>query len=105
MTRTWLHCTSAQTIPKYCLNYISVIWILAYGVCLKYLKEPESSKDAVLAIFEELQVKLKKHEVNQFRGWLYTVVKNYCLMQLRSAKSIKMSPLDETHMQFTEDRI
>ncbi|HUM67128.1 MAG TPA: sigma-70 family RNA polymerase sigma factor, partial [Chitinophagaceae bacterium] len=36
---------------------------LVYGVCLKYLKEPESAKDAVMQIFEELVLKLKKHEV------------------------------------------
>jgi len=76
---------------------------LAYGVCLKYLKEPESAKDAVLAIFEELLVKLKKHDVAQFRGWLYTLVKNHCLMQLRSVKNIKISSLEEGHMQFTEE--
>jgi RNA polymerase sigma factor (sigma-70 family) len=76
---------------------------LAYGVCLKYLKDPETSKDAVMAIFEELLVKLKKHEVSQFRGWFYTLVKNHCLMQLRSGKSIKISPLDEAHMQFSEE--
>ena len=35
---------------------------LAYGVCLKYLKEPESAKDAVLTIFEEL---LKKKTVTK----------------------------------------
>jgi len=76
---------------------------LAYGVCLKYLKEPESAKDAVLAVFEELLVKLKKHEVTQFRGWLFTLVKNHCLMQLRSVKNIKISSLEEGNMQFTED--
>ena len=76
---------------------------LAYGVCLKYLKDPEASKDAVLAVFGELLVKLKKHEVTQFRGWLYTVVKNHCLMQLRSTKNIKISSLEEGHMQFTEE--
>ena len=61
-----------------------------YAVCLKYLKEPETSKDAVMAIFEELIIKLTKHDVNYFRGWVYTVAKNYCLMQLRSQKQIPL---------------
>ena len=56
---------------------------LVYGVCLKYLKEPELSQDAVMQIFEELVSKLKKHEVENFRGWLHQVAKNHCLMQLR----------------------
>src|ERR1700679_4236065 len=57
---------------------------LVYGVCLKYLKDEELSKDAVMAIFEELIVKAKQHDIKQFRGWLYVVSRNYCLMQLRS---------------------
>ena len=43
---------------------------LVYGVCLKYLKEPEDAKDCVINIFEELINKLKKHEVDNFKGWL-----------------------------------
>jgi hypothetical protein len=27
---------------------------LVYGVCLKYFKEPETAKDSVMQIFEEL---------------------------------------------------
>lgn len=41
---------------------------LVYGVCLKYFKEPERSKDAVMQVFEELVSKLKKHEVENFRA-------------------------------------
>jgi RNA polymerase sigma factor (sigma-70 family) len=62
-----------------------------YAVCLKYLKDPETAKDVVMAIFEELIVKLRKHEVSYFRGWLYTLAKNHCLMHLRSQKQM---PLD-----------
>jgi len=61
-----------------------------YAVCLKYLKEPETAKDAVMAIFEELVAKLKIHEVSYFRGWLYVVAKNHCLMQLRSQKQLPL---------------
>lgn len=59
---------------------------LVYGVCLKYLKEPEDAKDCVLNIFEELVTKLKKHEVDNFKGWLYRLTKNHCLMRLRKQK-------------------
>ena len=62
---------------------------LVYGVCLKYYKEPEASKDAVMQIFEELVSKLKKHEVHNFKGWLLQVAKNHCLMQLRTPKNMK----------------
>ena len=40
---------------------------LVYGVCLKYYKDPERSKDSVMQIFEELVSKLKKHEVENFK--------------------------------------
>lgn len=59
---------------------------LVYGVCLKYFKEQEDAKDAVINIFEELIGKLKKYEVDNFKGWLYQLAKNHCLMKLRSEK-------------------
>jgi RNA polymerase sigma factor (sigma-70 family) len=62
---------------------------LIYGVCLKYFKEPETARDAVMQIFEELVIKLKKHEVENFRGWLHQVAKNHCLMQLRTPRNLK----------------
>lgn len=68
---------------------------LVYGVCLKYLKDEELSKDAVMQIFEELVDKVKKHQIEQFRGWLYVLARNYCLMQLRSAKKINVIALDD----------
>ncbi len=61
-----------------------------YAVCLKYLKDPETAKDAVMAIFEELIDKVKKHEISYFKGWVYMVAKNHCLMQLRSQKQMPM---------------
>ena len=62
---------------------------LVYGVCLKYYKEPETAKDSVMLIFEELVSKLKKHEVDNFKGWLHQLAKNHCLMQLRTPKNMK----------------
>lgn len=59
---------------------------LVYGVCLKYLKDPEDAKDSVINIFEELVGKLKKYQVDNFKGWLYQLTKNHCLMKLRSDK-------------------
>lgn len=79
---------------------------LLYGVCLKYLKEPETAKDAVMQLFEELSRKLPKHEVDNFKSWLYTLGKNYCLMQLRTPRNLKTTEFnpdgvysgEETHL-------
>jgi len=60
---------------------------LVYGVCLKYLKNREESKDAVMQIFEKLISEIPRHTINTFRSWLHVVTKNYCLMQIRSQKS------------------
>ncbi len=60
---------------------------MVYYVCLRYFKEPERSKDAVMQIFEELIEKVKKQEIQDFPRWLYVVSKNHCLMALRSAKN------------------
>ncbi len=59
---------------------------LVYGVCLKYLKGREESRDAVMQIFEKLVNTLLKHEVRNFKSWLYSLTRNHCLMQLRAEK-------------------
>ena len=76
---------------------------LLYGVCLKYLKQPEASKDAVMQIFEELVQKLPRHEVDNFKSWLYTLAKNHCLMQLRTPKNLKTTEFKPESMQLEED--
>ena len=75
---------------------------LVYGVCLKYFKDPEPAQDGVMQIFEELVLKLKKHEVENFRGWLHQVAKNYCLMQLRTPRNLKTVALPPLLMQNEE---
>ena len=76
---------------------------LVYGVCLKYFKEPETAKDSVMQIFEELVSKLKKHEVENFKGWLHQVAKNHCLMQLRTPKNLKIVEFKSDFVQSEEN--
>lgn len=77
---------------------------LVYAVCLKYLKDPEQSRDAVMQIFEELVKKLHRHEVDNFKSWLHTVAKNHCLMQLRTPKNLKTTEFKGDIMQ-SEDEV
>ncbi|MFP4469984.1 MAG: RNA polymerase sigma factor [Bacteroidota bacterium] len=63
---------------------------LVYGVCLKYFKEPEQSKDAVMAIYEKIREELPRHQVKHFKNWLYVITKNFCLMELRKHKAGRM---------------
>jgi RNA polymerase sigma factor (sigma-70 family) len=76
---------------------------LVYGVCLKYFKEVERSKDAVMDIYIELEKKLLLHEVENFRGWLHVLARNYCLMQLRSPKNMKTTEFSANFMQSGEN--
>ena len=75
---------------------------LLYGVCLKYLQEPEDAKDAVMNIYQELREKLLRHEVHQFKSWVYVLAKNHCLMPLRAAKKQVTVPLDTQVVQSGE---
>ena len=76
---------------------------LVYGVCLKYMREPEDAKDCVLSIFEELVSKLKKHEVEHFKAWLYQLAKNHCLMKLRKLKTRPVNiELTNVHLEENE---
>ncbi|MBD1429725.1 RNA polymerase sigma factor [Sphingobacterium sp. SGL-16] len=64
---------------------------MVYYVCLRYFKDEEKSKDAVMQLFEQLIVKIKKQTIQDFPKWLYVVAKNFCLMELRSSKKIEIS--------------
>lgn len=76
---------------------------LIYGLCLQYLKTPSRAEDATLAIYAELQQKLPKHEVKNFKNWLYTFIRNHCLMQLRKEKKAITVNYDPAFMQSAEE--
>lgn len=84
---------------------------LVYGVCLKYLKDRELAKDAVMQLFEKLLTSLLSHEVNHFKSWLYVSARNHCLMYLRSVKgktsqeisSFIMEKVEEPHLEDGEE--
>ncbi|WP_442589832.1 RNA polymerase sigma factor [Pedobacter sp. AW31-3R] len=75
---------------------------LVFGVCLNYFKEEEPSKDAVMQIFEELVVKLRIHEVQNFKSWLHVLTRNHCLMALRKAAKNNTVSLEETFVENTD---
>ena len=60
---------------------------LVFGVCVKYLGNEEDARDATIEIFEKLLTDLKRHEVQNFKAWLYSVAKNHCLMKFRRDKT------------------
>lgn len=87
-------------------NALAVLYVrytdLLYGVCVKYLKDQEAAKDAVMGIYEALTTKLLKHEPDNFKSWLYVVSKNFCLMQLRKEKGKSFSELSDNFVQLED---
>ncbi|MBL7939934.1 MAG: sigma-70 family RNA polymerase sigma factor [Flavobacteriales bacterium] len=75
---------------------------LLYSVGMKYLKDPERSKDEVAELFAGLSGLVKKHEVKTFRPWLHTVMRNRCLQALRNAKPSVAIPDELMHAQTTD---
>jgi len=77
---------------------------LVFGICLKYLKDEDKSKDAVMEIFESLIDKLKTHEVLNFKSWLFSVSKNHCLMSLR-AETVNIRMKERIYQSFMEESV
>ncbi len=89
-----LHLTDTELLDRYKkeedIAYLGELFSryqsLVYGVCLKYLKDRDEAKDAVMQVFEKLIQTLLTHEVDIFKSWLYVTSRNHCLMQIRSRK-------------------
>lgn len=71
---------------------------MLFGVCLKYLKDEEQAKDMVMEVFEKVLNDLKRHQVENFRTWVYSVAKNQCLMLLRKEKRIDIRHEEYVHV-------
>lgn len=84
-----LHCYSSSGNIELLGELYSRYTVLVYGVCLKYLGNREDARDAVMGIFEKLISEVPRHEIHSFRSWLYVISKNFCLMQIRSAKTVE----------------
>ncbi|TAL62482.1 MAG: sigma-70 family RNA polymerase sigma factor [Bacteroidetes bacterium] len=67
---------------------------LVFGVCMKYLKDEDEAKDGVMQIFEKILTDLHRHNVENFKAWLYMVAKNHCMMYFRSKKNYVELPRD-----------
>ena len=111
MKRGQENITDEELLKRYCDSGELVYFVeaykrympLVYGVALKYLKRPEDAQDAVMQLFEELVVKIKEVEIQSFKAWLYTCIRNNCLMEIRKrSKNLSVS-LDDSFMEFCDD--
>lgn len=67
---------------------------LVLGLSLKYLKDEDEAKDAVMQIFEKLLSDLLKFNIEYFKSWLYSFSKNHCLMIIRTKQSKLKKEMD-----------
>lgn len=72
------------------LDFITALFFryanLMTGICLKYLKDESAAQDAVLNIYEDLLNKAKNYNISNFKSWIYSVTKNYCVTFLTKNK-------------------
>lgn len=87
-----------EDITPFFQKYMAMI----YGVSLKYLKDSEKSKDAVMDIYEKITKKLKTHEVSNPKSWLYTLTKNHCYEILRSKQRV-MEKESSAQLMYSEE--
>jgi RNA polymerase sigma-70 factor (ECF subfamily) len=56
---------------------------LVFGASMKFMKNKFDAEDITMSVFEALPNKIAKHDIRNFKPWLYQVTKNQCLMFLR----------------------
>lgn len=96
------HCSDIELITEYKNTknnvFVGILYKryshLVLGLSLKYLKDVDEAKDAVMQIFEKLLSDLLKHNIEYFKSWLYTLSKNHCLMILRTKQSKLRKEMD-----------
>lgn len=60
---------------------------LVFGACLKYLQNPEDSRDMAMSIFEKILKKPPSDKILVFKSWLHKYVQNECFYHIRTRSS------------------
>lgn len=60
-----------------------------FGVCKRYLKDVESTEDALVKGFMKIYGNIDKYEgKGSFEGWMHKIFVNECLMELRKKQDL-----------------
>lgn len=57
--------------------------VLLLGVGIKYLKDKDRAADAVQQVFLKALAAVPQSDIENFKGWLYIMMRNHCLQLLR----------------------
>lgn len=60
--------------------------MLLLGVGIKFLKDKDHAADAVQQVFLKALTSLPDEEMQNFKGWLYILMRNHCYQLLRERK-------------------
>lgn len=60
--------------------------VLLLGVGIKYLKDKDRAADAVQQVFLKALTAVPDNEFQNFKGWLYILMRNHCFQLLRDKK-------------------
>ena len=74
--------------------------LLLLGVAMKYLKDRHLAEDAVQQVFLKTFTHLPPDPIVNFKGWLYILMRNYCLQQLKTKEYFA----PEDHLQHLTNR-
>ncbi|GAA4449337.1 sigma-70 family RNA polymerase sigma factor [Rurimicrobium arvi] len=58
--------------------------LLLLGIAMKYLKDKHAAEDAVQQVFIKTITAFPKEPIQNFKGWLYILMRNHCFGVLRS---------------------
>ena len=76
----------AETEPVASSTLFNRYLELVYGVCLKYMGNRADAQDELMHVYELFVKKIKVHDVENVKSWLYVLSKNHCLGVLRKLK-------------------
>ena len=82
-----------KAFEKLILNYEKLI----YSVCYRILSNPDDAKD----ISQEVLIKIYKNidkcnDIKTFKSWIYTIINNACIDEMRKRKGKYTDSLDDT---------
>ena len=91
------HYLSSQ--PNHCFETLYNRYVnKVYRRCLSMTQDSEKAQDFTHDIFLKVFNKLDNfQERSTFSTWLYSIAYNYCSDQLRLAKRLPITPLDDSH--------
>ncbi|NRB50992.1 MAG: sigma-70 family RNA polymerase sigma factor [Saprospiraceae bacterium] len=67
---------------------------LIYYNCKQYLSQEEDCKDMLMIIVEKVYERCPDANINYFRSWLYSVIRNQCISHIRAQNRQSKNNLD-----------